>query len=159
MMLAQLQFVKDGFDPASGVESVLLKEAEAQDKSFGFLETSALRIEIFEGMSMESQIQFLVDGALTLDITEPMLDSITDEWADGDVEGLGTIISNPDIAGGSEFYDGLFVRRNKHWVPQIEAMLDEPGTFMVAVGAGHLAGPDSVIKMLEDNGHTLTRTQ
>ena len=39
---------------------------------------------------------------------------------------------------------------------EIEAMLDEPGTVLIAVGAGHLAGPDSVITLLEAEGHEVT---
>ena len=63
------------------------------------------------------------------------------------------------MPGDREFYDALFLNRNTNWVPQIEAMLDEPGNVLIAVGAGHLAGPDSVITMLESKGHTLTRVQ
>jgi uncharacterized protein YbaP (TraB family) len=40
-------------------------------------------------------------------------------------------------------------------VPQIEALLDAPGTVFIAVGAGHLAGPDSVITMLRDKGYAI----
>ncbi|MGB3627242.1 MAG: TraB/GumN family protein, partial [Henriciella sp.] len=56
-------------------------------------------------------------------------------------------------SGGDGVYEAIFLDRNKTWVPQIEAMLDEPGTVFVAVGAGHLAGPDSVITMLRDEGY------
>lgn len=34
-----------------------------------------------------------------------------------------------------------------------EDMLETPGTFFIAVGAGHLEGPDSVILMLLDKGY------
>jgi len=43
--------------------------------------------------------------------------------------------------------------RNEIWVGKIEAMLEEPGTRLIAVGAGHLAGEDSVIEMLEAKGY------
>ena len=157
--LMNAQWMKDGFDPNSGVEMVLIADAEQQDKSFGYLETAALQAGVFDNLSMDTQIDLLVEGAMTLDLSGPMLDRLTDEWADGDVEGLGIIAANPDAAGDEEFYNALFLERNQNWVPQIEAMLDEPGTIMVAVGAGHLAGPDSVITMLENKGHALTRTQ
>ncbi|MCG8505796.1 MAG: TraB/GumN family protein, partial [Sphingomonadales bacterium] len=41
---------------------------------------------------------------------------------------------------------------NRRWVPRIEALLATPGVHFVAVGAGHLVGPDSVIKMLAARG-------
>lgn len=157
--LANVQWMKDGFDPSSGVEQVLVADALAQEKSFGFLETAELQAAVFDNLEMETQIDMLVEGALTLDVSGSMLDTLTAEWADGDVAGLGTIAANPDAPGSREFYDALFLNRNAAWVPQIEEMLDEPGTIMIAVGAGHLAGPDSVITMLETKGHSVTRVQ
>jgi Uncharacterized protein conserved in bacteria len=35
----------------------------------------------------------------------------------------------------------------------------EPGTIMVAVGAGHLAGRDSVIALLKRHGYRVRRLQ
>ena len=158
--LMNAQWMKDGFDPNSGVEMVLVEEATQQGKSFGFLETAELQAGVFDGLGIDTQIDMLVEGAMTLEYAGPMLDNLTAEWADGDVTGLGLIAANPDAAGGEEFYDALFLNRNQAWVPQIEQMLEEDtGTIMIAVGAGHLAGPDSVITMLEDKGHTLTRVQ
>ena len=61
-------------------------------------------------------------------------------------------MSNPTMFGTQESYDTLLTTRNENWVPGIKALLDEPGTKLVAVGAAHLAGPDSVIKMLKDDG-------
>ena len=85
-----------------------------------------------------------------------MLDGVVDEWADGDVAGLGAMVASPDVNGGEELYGPLFKERNANWAPQIEAMLDEPGTVFVAVGSGHLAGPDSVITMIRNDGYEVT---
>jgi len=62
------------------------------------------------------------------------------------------MMSNPAIFGTQDAYDALLTTRNKNWIPGIKALLDEPGNKLVAVGAGHLAGPDSVIGMLKDEG-------
>jgi uncharacterized protein YbaP (TraB family) len=35
----------------------------------------------------------------------------------------------------------------------------QPGTIMVAVGAGHLAGPDSVVALLQRDGFSVQRVQ
>ena len=67
--------------------------------------------------------------------------------------------ANPSAMVSRGAYDRLLTNRNAKWVPQIEAMLDAPGTKLVAVGAGHLAGPDSVIKMLRDKGYTVEVVQ
>jgi len=143
----------EGFDPESGVEQILIADAREDGKDFAFLETAAAQADIFDTLPEDVQKTFLYETALTLDESTLMLDQVVDEWADGDIEGLGTLVANPDTGGGEGIYDALFIERNSNWVPQIEAMLDEPGTVFVAVGAGHLAGPDSVVTMLRDKGY------
>lgn len=159
LSMLNVQMMKDGFDPNSGVEKVLTAEGKAQGKTFVSLETPEFQIGVFDGMSMDAQVEMLIEGTQTMHLIDEQLSSLVNEWADGDVEGLGVVVANPDVTGSDEFYTKLFLERNQDWVPKIEALLDEPGTIMVAVGAGHLAGPDSVITMLEDKGYTLTRTQ
>ena len=44
--------------------------------------------------------------------------------------------------------------RNRNWVPQIIEMISEKKTF-IAVGAGHLGGPNGLIRLLEKEGYTL----
>jgi uncharacterized protein YbaP (TraB family) len=51
-----------------------------------------------------------------------------------------------------ELRDVLMRKRNAVWADWIQKRLAEPGTIFIAVGAGHLAGPDSVQHMLEKKG-------
>jgi uncharacterized protein YbaP (TraB family) len=37
--------------------------------------------------------------------------------------------------------------------------MSQPGTIMIAVGAGHLAGKDSVIAMLQRDGYRVRRVE
>jgi uncharacterized protein YbaP (TraB family) len=150
MSVAQLQ--RSGYDPMSGVDMRLSAEARAAGKSLGYLETAESQLMILSGGTAEEQAAGLVFGAYTIDMGSQMLDTMVDEWSDGDVVGLGSIMSNPAIVGGQKAYDALLTQRNKNWVPLIKGYLDEPGTTFIAVGAAHLAGPDSVITMLRDDG-------
>ena len=72
-------------------------------------------------------------------------------WAQGREVDVG-----PDLAG-----DGMFGRvmakvlldnRNRAWAGWLEQRLAEPGTVLVAVGAGHLAGARSLQVMLAERG-------
>ena len=53
----------------------------------------------------------------------------------------------------------LLTDRNARWAQQIDERMDRPGTTFVAVGAGHLAGAESVQRMLEARGMKVTRLQ
>jgi uncharacterized protein YbaP (TraB family) len=155
--LGVMQLMKDGFDPSSGVEEVIGAEAAANGKSFGYLETISQQADAFDLMPEDEQITMLYETALMLGESSQMLDVLVGEWADGDVAGIASLVASPDGVGFTDAaYEALLTDRNKKWVPQIEDMLDEPGTTFIAVGAGHLAGPDSVVKMLRDKGYEIT---
>ena len=154
--LGVMKLVADGYDPNSGVESVIEAEAIEAGKDFGFLETISQQADAFDLLDEADQISMLYESALMLDESPKMLDQLVDEWADGDIAGIAALVASPDGVGFSEtVYESLLVERNRKWVPQIESMLAEPGSVLIAVGAGHLAGPDSVITMLRDKGYEI----
>ena len=152
--LGVLKMMNDGHDPRAGVESVIATEAKAAGKSVVYLETLSQQTDAFDLLPEKEQINILYGTALLLDESPQLFDILVDEWADGDVEGIAKLVANPNGFGSTEAtYQSFLVNRNAAWVPQIEAMLDEPGSVFIAVGAGHLAGKDSVITMLRDRGH------
>ncbi len=152
--LGVLKMMNDGHDPNAGVERVIAKEAKTAGKSVAYLETLSQQIDAFDLLPENEQINMLYGTALLLDGSPQLFDILVDEWADGDVEGIAKLAANPNGFGSTEaVYQSFLVNRNASWVPQIEAMLEEPGSFFIAVGAGHLAGSDSVITMLRDRGH------
>lgn len=153
--LSVLQIQKDGYDPEAGVESILEAEATADGKAFAYLETVEQQLGRLARLPDDEQVAFLVSSVESIDEGADMLDLLVDEWADGDIKGLGILLANPDIIGSDEVYDALLKERNEDWVPLIKAMLEEPGTRLIAVGAGHLAGEDSVITMLRNDGLTV----
>ncbi len=152
--ISLMQLTNEGFDPESGVEKVI--EAAVPDgASFEYLETAEQQLGEFTRLDDCEQVDFLIATALSLEEGHIMLDLLVDEWADGDVEGLGHLIANPEMLGSEAVYDAILRNRNQRWVSQISAMLDEPGTRLIAVGAGHLAGPDSVIELLRAEGYSV----
>ena len=54
--------------------------------------------------------------------------------------------------GSPNTYRMMFTERNERWADWIRARLQTPGTVFVAVGAGHLAGKDSVLVKLAERG-------
>lgn len=157
MNMSMMQMVSEGFDPEAGVEAVLRGEAEVAGKSFAYLEEVKDQADAFDLLPETEQIEMLYSAAVTLDTSSTMLDALVTEWADGDTKGLAALAASPETNGMSEaFYDALLVNRNANWVPQIETMLETPGTVFIAVGAAHLVGADSVVAMLREDGYEVT---
>ena len=150
LQLGMMQIMQAGYDPQSGVETLLL--ADAGDKKLAYLETAETQIKTLGGAPLDEQVQGLMATLSTLELGEEYLDTLVAEWADGDVKGIGAMMANPAAFGTQDAYDALLTTRNRNWVPTIKSLLEEPGTKLVAVGAGHLAGPDSVVNMLKKDG-------
>lgn len=146
------QMLDEGFDPDAGVEQVIERAARAHGADFAYLETVEEQLGGLAGLGYCEQVDFLMATVDGIGEGAGALDLLIEEWADGDVTGLGLMMANPEMLGSQPIYDVMLTERNERWVPQITAMLDEPGTILIAVGAGHLAGDDSVIKMLRAEG-------
>ena len=87
------------------------------------------------------------------------MDTMRDAWDAGDVRQLALMANDSFGAAGPEIADRLLNHRNENWIPRIEALLLDPGTRMVVVGAAHLGGPNGVIALLEARGHTVTSVE
>lgn len=160
--LASLQLtvagiIKAGFDPQAGVDRVLMERARSAGKPIKALETVADQVGFLAGLSEETQLDLLRASLEDFQEAETMLDQMSKAWATGDVEGLERLVISETQAESPEVYEAIFVRRNRDWADQIETLLEGSGTVFIAVGAGHLAGDDSVQEILEDRGVTVTR--
>jgi hypothetical protein len=65
---------------------------------------------------------------------------------------IAKAMTEDDRLENPELYDRLMTRRNQDFARQIKAKLAGKGVSFVAVGAGHLAGPDSVQVQLKKLG-------
>ena len=72
-------------------------------------------------------------------------------WSTGNVEELVRIL-NAQGDDDPELHRLLFTDRNRAWAGWIQERMARPGTVFIAVGAGHLAGGDSVQAVLASHG-------
>ncbi|MEA1071495.1 TraB/GumN family protein [Sphingomonas sp. LY160] len=152
------QFKDLGLQPGSGVESDLKKQFTSSGKTIGQLETNAEQLGYFDRLSEKSQREFL-DGMLeNPGDMKKQFGSMLATWARGDVAGMAKSF-NDELDESPELRDALLTQRNANWTKWVKTRLDQPGTVMVAVGAGHLAGDQSVVAMLEKQGLKVARVQ
>jgi len=73
-------------------------------------------------------------------------------WMKGDTKALDAIL--PENKGTSaRFRKEWLDNRNRKWAPEGEAMLNEPHTFFMTVGAAHLVGKTGVPNLLRAAGY------
>jgi uncharacterized protein YbaP (TraB family) len=157
-LLLGVQFQSLGLDQASGVEFVLKKQFQNDGKQIGELETNAEQLGYFDKLSEDAQRNFLVSVLEDPASMKKQFGGMLAAWSRGDVRGIADSF-NSDLSDAPELRDALLSRRNANWANWVKSRLDRPGTVMVAVGAGHLAGDQSVVTLLQKQGVKVTRVQ
>ncbi len=155
--IAQVMMQKAGFSGDAGVEKILEAAVKPDTKRVA-LETVEFQISVFDEQPMDQQIPYLLQAVEMPDEGVAVLKQIVEEWAEGDVEGLGSLLMMA-TAATPELNERLFYQRNANWAVWIDDRLDTPGTAFMAVGAGHLAGERSVQDYLGQRGIEVTRIQ
>jgi len=150
--LVQMQLMKMGFDPESGVERRLTARAAADSKPIQGLETAREQLEIMARLPEKQQREFLLYSVEDAERMASEVDKLVAAWRQGDATQMAKLLQDgfdeyPDL------YRPLTVDRNRKWIPQIEQLLEGRDDYLVVVGALHLVGTDSVIDLLERKGH------
>lgn len=156
--LSLLPLIKLGYDPAAGAEAKITEAAKTARKTVTGLETAEQQLGYFESMSDAAQIALLNSTVAELPKMQPMIENMVSAWAAGDPDKLGAIM-NEGLTDTPEVAKILLTDRNQRWADWIDTRLEKPGTVFVAVGAGHLAGKDSVIADLEKKKLKVTRVK
>lgn len=154
--LSIVPLMKLGYDPASGPESVLTAAAATGKKPVEGLETAEQQIGFLSGLPQPVQMQFLESTLKDLPKVSENMDKMVGAWSRGDPARLGEIM-NEGLTDSPELAKTLLFDRNARWAQWIKARLAKPGTVFIAVGAGHLAGQQSVIEQLKALKLTATR--
>lgn len=156
--LASISLVKMGFDPNLGVENRLKADYSATNKPVIGLETAEEQFGFFDGLSEEAQRTFLVGTLDDPAKVRAQFEAMVRAWLSGDVDAIARTF-NSEESLSAELREVLLRKRNAAWAEWVAERLEQPGTVLLAVGAGHLAGPDSVQKMLEAKGLRTKRLQ
>lgn len=159
LTLAVAPLEKAGMDPNAGVDKTLKTRMTAAGKPVLGLETAEQQIHYLADMPQDQQLSFLRETLKDVDKAKQEMTQLIDAWKNGDVAAI-TKLENDDMRQGDPaLYQQLLVQRNQRWAGQIKQLLQTPGTTFIAVGAAHLAGPDSVQVQLGKLGVQTQRVQ
>ncbi len=144
--------------PDDGVERNLAAEFKAAKKPLIGLETSEGQLSLFDKLPESAQRTFLAS------MVDQKIDPLTEfntmlgAWAKGNDKAIAVSFDD-ELRLSTELTDVLIRKRNASWTKWIEQRLRTPGTVLIAVGAGHLAGSESVQTMLKADGYKVSRVQ
>jgi uncharacterized protein YbaP (TraB family) len=151
-----------GMAVGNGADMILRRAAELSGKPVEGLETLEFQLNMFDRIpnaaaAAPPQPGAPVEGAdgAMVSLSKAMAE-MQSAWKSGYqsvfVRMLGQLQQNsPDT------YRVMFIERNARWADWIASRMQAPGTVFIAVGAGHLAGKDSLLVRLAEHGIESTR--
>lgn len=149
-----------GMRVGNGADMVLRHVAEEEGKPVEGLETLESQLTMFTklpgpGPSAAPAVKSANDASSMQSLSKAMTD-MQAAWKRGDQNVFVQMLDQLSRSS-PETYRMLFVERNARWADWVAARMQTPGTVFVAVGAGHLAGKDSLLVRLAEHGIPSTR--
>lgn len=145
-----------GFSPQSGVEMHFLELARRDGKAIGGLESVRDQIDLFAALAPEAQAEYLVSSLEDVHDLPREVDGLIQAWQRGDTAWLAAHLDS-ELARDPKLYEAVLAARNRKWLPRIEALLKADRNYLVIVGAGHLAGRNSLVELLAQHGLRATQ--
>ncbi|MEO8548025.1 MAG: TraB/GumN family protein [Sphingomicrobium sp.] len=141
-----------GMEVDNGADMVLRRAAESMGKPMEGLETFDYQLNMFGRMPQQpAQAAGPAQDLSSAGNLAIVMNQLQAAWNRGDGEIFATMLDQMR-AGSPQSYNVMFTQRNTNWAQWIANRLRTPGTVFIAVGTGHLAGPDSVQAKLAQLG-------
>jgi uncharacterized protein YbaP (TraB family) len=139
-------------ETGNGVDRDLLDEG----KPVQALETFAAQFARFDRLSEAEQRQFL--AAVARQAARDEEGAQATAWLTGDLAALMSSVER-ELKAQPVLRQELLVDRNTYFAARIAATIEEGRAPFVAVGAGHMLGPEGLPALLTARGYTVARVQ
>lgn len=116
------------------------------------LETADEQLRILDSIPLSAQAAMLHEGLKNINLQRKQLANMVQMYKSQNVEGMYQMLEEGEELGAHA--DALLANRNRKWIPLIENEIKNQPVF-IAVGAGHLGGPEGVIQLLKQRGFVL----
>lgn len=163
MALTLIEVSRIGMEPRHGIDLHFSQRARADGKEIVELESVAQQVALLDALPSDTQIAMLDQtlrgirsGSLARD-----MDALTEAWKRGDAERVDDIATQDlramPAAAAEALQRALYDDRNRAMAEKVAALLAHPEVTLVAVGAGHMAGPAGLVALLKARGYTVLR--
>ncbi len=158
MTIVAVETQKLGFTP-EGVDAIFQRKATDARKPVRELETAEEQIEFITHLGEGQESELIVATLQDIARVPKILNEMVAAWRVGDLVKIDQLLSDEMRRKYPGIYSALIVRRNKAWIPKIEAMLATEPKELILVGVAHLAGKDSVLEALKKKGCTIEQVK
>lgn len=156
LTLMSLKLHMSGFTPEYGVDKHFFAEGKKKGKRITGLETFEEQTDMFDGLPEKDQEMLLVQTVTELERMDSEVRELVNAWSRGDADAMEKMILK-SYREHPVLYERLILQRNKKWLLRIEELLNQRGTHILIVGAGHLVGRNGLVSELQQRGYTVTQ--
>ncbi len=163
MALTMMEVGRAGLDASLGLDLHLAQRAHRDGKKVMELESIGQQMQMLDGLPADAQVAMLEAtvqgiraGTLSADMT-----SLVEAWRKGEAEKLDEVamrdLQHMPPATARSLKSRLYDERNRAMADRIAQMLDASEVVLVAVGAGHMTGPEGLVALLKARGFAVRR--
>ena len=140
-----------------GVDLFFYQLAARDNKTVEGLETVEEQIHFVVGMGEGNEDAFVTHSIKDLESIMQKYESMVDAWKTGDAKKLNDLMVAELKSKTPKLYKELIADRNENWLPMIDAYQKTLEKEFILVGAGHLVGPDGIVKALRKKGYKVEK--
>lgn len=160
-VLALFEAAQAGYMPALSVEAYLMRIAKSDNKPILEFEGIEQQFELFEKAPWATQVAFLEEALKAVETrgARRELNRIVQAWETADRGALERVLAEmrAQNSPGARFtVDTILLGRHPQMVRKIETMMTDGKTYLFAVGALHMVGPQGLVEMLRARGYAVT---
>ncbi|PIP35274.1 MAG: TraB/GumN family protein [Desulfobacterales bacterium CG07_land_8_20_14_0_80_52_14] len=140
------------------LDLLLYRRAVQSGKSVFGLETVEEQVGVLESLPLKDQIEILRETLDQFELFPRVFSTMIEMYLAGDLDGLAALserfIQTQDRGLVNRFMERLNDNRNLRMAERLQTYLEQ-GNVFVAVGALHLSGENSLLRLLEARGYTV----
>jgi len=154
--MLSLNLQKLGFNPKLGIDQHFFEMAKETQKNIIGLETAEYQLDLLSTLGGDDQEAFVIQTIDQFDEMESGFRDLVGAWEMGDLDKLNELLNK-----GFEEYpalkQSLLIDRNYNWLDEVIGYTKDNEDYLVIVGAGHLAGDEGLIELLEAQGYSVDK--
>ncbi|MBF0224898.1 MAG: TraB/GumN family protein [Desulfobacterales bacterium] len=153
MALATLEMQKNGINFSDGMDLYFNNKANQDGKPSLGLVSVKEHIDIISSFGDELN-DFIIENFIKeMDELVKFIEDLKIAWKTGNEEQIDKYVSGRLREEYPKLYKLIISDRNQKWLGTVENFIKTGKNTMVIVGAGHLVGQDSLIKLLAQKGY------
>ena len=139
----------------TGVDQHFYSLAKHEAKTILFLESAEHQLALLVNMGRGRENELIEYTLRDISNIGEVMGELKNAWRSGDLDQLKELGITPMQEMDETVYRQLAVDRNNAWMPNLLSLFNNQQKELVLVGALHLAGEDSLLKLLSDKGYQI----